>query len=75
MSKVEQVKHPRLLQPLTMPNRKWESMSMDSIVDLSRTQKDFNNIFVVVDRLTKAAQFIPTTIIVTILGVVVLFLK
>jgi hypothetical protein len=50
-------------------------MSMDPIVDLPRTQKDFDNIFVVVDILTKVAQSIPTTIIVTILGVVVLFLK
>ena len=66
-NKVEQVKHPRLLQPLTVPKRKWEFISIDSIVDLPRTQKSFNSIFVIVDRLTKVARFIRTTSIVIFL--------
>jgi hypothetical protein len=74
-NKVEQVKHPGLLQPLSVPNRKWESISMDFIVDLPKTQKGFDSIFVVVDRLTKVARFIPTVTTVTASGVAELFFK
>jgi len=70
---VEQVKHPGLLQPFSVPNKKWESISMDFIVDLPKTQKGFDSIFVVVDRLTKVARFIPTITTVTASGVAELF--
>ena len=43
---------------------------MNFIVDLPRTQKGFDSILVVVDRLTKVAQFIHTTTTVITLGVV-----
>ena len=72
---MENIKHSRLLQPLIVPNRKRESISMDFIVDLPRTQKGFDSIYVVVDGLTKVARFIPTTTSVTSSRVVVLFLK
>ncbi|XP_074305949.1 uncharacterized protein LOC141641177 [Silene latifolia] len=47
------------VQSLDVPEWKWESISMDFIVGLSRTQKGNNMIWVVVDRLTKSAYFIP----------------
>ncbi|WVZ81263.1 hypothetical protein U9M48_028656, partial [Paspalum notatum var. saurae] len=50
-----------LLQPLKVPEWKWEEITMDFIVGLPRTQKGYNSIWVVVDRLTKVAHFRPFT--------------
>uniref|UniRef100_A0A803JWE8 Gypsy retrotransposon integrase-like protein 1 n=1 Tax=Xenopus tropicalis TaxID=8364 RepID=A0A803JWE8_XENTR len=47
-----------LLQPLPVPERPWERISMDFIVDLLKSA-GFNTIMVVVDGLTKMAHFIP----------------
>ena len=48
-----------LLQPLTIPSGKWEDISMDFIVGFSKTAKGYDSIWVVVDRFTKSAHFIP----------------
>ncbi|WVZ49323.1 hypothetical protein U9M48_000692, partial [Paspalum notatum var. saurae] len=48
-----------LLQPLKIPQWKWEEISMDFIVGLPRTRKVTTRSRVVVDRLTKVAHFIP----------------
>jgi IS30 family transposase len=47
-----------LLQPLKIPEWKWEEIGMDFIVRLPRTQAGYNSIWVIVDRLTKVAHFI-----------------
>ncbi|KAL0561346.1 hypothetical protein IC582_001771 [Cucumis melo] len=60
----QQVKAPRqhpagLLQPLSVPGWKWESVSMDFITGLPKTLKGYTVIWVVADRLTKSAHFVP----------------
>jgi len=47
------------LQPLPIPAWKWDDISMDFIVGLPRTAKDFDSIWVIVDRLTETAHFLP----------------
>jgi hypothetical protein len=48
-----------LLQPLKVPEWKWEEIDMDFIVGLPRTRDGYDSIWVIVDRLTKVAHFIP----------------
>ena len=62
--KCQQVKvehqHPAgLLQPLLVPEWKWEVISMDFITGLSITWRQHDSIIVVVYKLTKEAHFIP----------------
>jgi hypothetical protein len=38
---------------------KWEEIAIDFIVGLPRTQSGYDSIWVIVDRLTKVAHFIP----------------
>ena len=47
------------LQPLSIPSWKWEDISMDFIVGLPKTSKGYDSIWVIVDRLTKTAHFLP----------------
>jgi hypothetical protein len=44
---------------LQVPERKCEEIAMDFIVGLIRTQSGYDSIWVIVDRLTKVAHFIP----------------
>ncbi|WVZ52445.1 hypothetical protein U9M48_003500 [Paspalum notatum var. saurae] len=57
--KAEHQRPASLLQPLKVPEWKWKEITMDFIVGLPRAQKGYNSIWVVVDRLTKVAHFIP----------------
>jgi hypothetical protein len=56
--KVEHQRPAGLLQPLQIPQRKWDEIGMDFIVSLPRTRAGYDSIWVVVDRLTKSAHFI-----------------
>jgi len=58
-SKIEHQKPSGLMQPLFVPEWKWDSISMDFVGALSKTAKGFDSIWVIVDRLTKSAHFIP----------------
>jgi transposase InsO family protein len=51
-----------LLQSLPIPTWKWEDISMDFIVGLPRTAKGYDSIWVIVDRLTKIAHFLPVRV-------------
>ena len=55
-NKVENTHPARLLQPLPIPEQKWESISMDFITSLLKVQGR-DCLYVVVDRLTKFAHF------------------
>jgi hypothetical protein len=48
-----------LLQPLSIPDWKWDDISMDIILGLPLIALKYNLIWVIVDLLTKSAHFIP----------------
>jgi hypothetical protein len=55
-NKVETIKTPSLLQPLSIPSQRWEEVSMDFITGLPKSEGK-SVIMVIVDRLTKYAHF------------------
>ena len=57
--KAEHRKPSGTLQPLPILEWKWEYITMDFLVGLPRTRAGFNAIWVIVDRLTKSAHFLP----------------
>jgi transposase InsO family protein len=57
--KAEHQRPAGLLQPLKIPEWKWEEIGMDFIVGLPRTQARYDLMWVVLDRLTKVSHFIP----------------
>jgi hypothetical protein len=48
-----------LLQPLKIPQWKWEEVSMDFIIGLPTTQSGYDSIWVIIDHFSKVAHFIP----------------
>jgi hypothetical protein len=48
-----------LLQTLSIPNWMWDDISMDFIVGLLLMARKFDSIWVITDRLSKSAHFIP----------------
>ncbi|WVZ95748.1 hypothetical protein U9M48_041472, partial [Paspalum notatum var. saurae] len=57
--KADHLKPGGMLQPLNIPAWKWEDIHMDFVVGLPRTQKGYDSIWVIIDRFTKSAHFIP----------------
>jgi hypothetical protein len=55
-NKVETIKTPGLLQPLSIPSQRWEEVSMDFITGLPKSEGK-SVIMVIVDRLTKYTHF------------------
>jgi hypothetical protein len=74
-NKSRTVKPGGLLQPMPIPESKWESVGMDFIVGLPCTEAGFDSILVVIDRLSKMVHLIPTTSTVTAAEVAKLFVE
>jgi hypothetical protein len=49
-----------LLQPLETPTQRWETVTMDFIVQLPKTSRDHDAITVFVDKLSKQVHFVPS---------------
>ena len=74
-TKAERVRKPGLLQPLDIPEMKWESVSLDFVTALPRVRGGFDSILVVVDRLTKVAHFIPVKSTATAVDIARVFVR
>ena len=57
--KAEHQKPSGKLQPLPIPEWKWERITMDFVTGLPHSKDGYNSIWVIVDRLTKSAHFLP----------------
>ena len=51
-----------LLNPLPIPQWKWDNISMDFVSGFTLTEQKHDSVWVIVDRLTKSAHFIPIRI-------------
>jgi hypothetical protein len=59
-NEAQTIKKAGLLQPLSIPSFKWESVSMDFFTQLPVTKSGYDAIAVFVDKLTKMVHFAPT---------------
>ena len=57
--KAEHQRPAGLLQQIEIPEWKWERITMDFVTGLPRSFKGFDSIWVIVDRMTKSAHFLP----------------
>jgi hypothetical protein len=57
--KVDHLRTANNLQPLSVPEWKWEDICMDFIMGLPLTSCGHDSIWVIMDRLTKLGHFIP----------------
>nr|GFA40589.1 reverse transcriptase domain-containing protein [Tanacetum cinerariifolium]GFA42669.1 reverse transcriptase domain-containing protein [Tanacetum cinerariifolium] len=57
--KAEHQKPSGLLQQPEILEWKWEKITMDFVLGLSRTPSGYDSIWVIIDRLTKSAHFLP----------------
>lgn len=55
----------RITSAIADPDWKWDKLGMDFITGLPRTRSGYDSIWVIVDRLTKVAYFIPVKTIYT----------
>ncbi|KAH0711565.1 hypothetical protein KY289_007524 [Solanum tuberosum] len=57
--KVEHQRPGGLAQRIELPEWKWEMINMDFITGLPRSRRQHDSIWVIVDRMTKSAHFLP----------------
>ena len=60
--KAEHQRPPGKIQLLPIPVWKWEKITMDFVTGLPRTHRQRDAIWVIVDRLTKSAHFLPVNV-------------
>ena len=51
-----------LLNPIPIPQWKWDNIAMDFVSGLPLKQKKHDSVWVIIDRLTKSTHFIPVRI-------------
>ncbi|XP_059650799.1 uncharacterized protein LOC132296634 [Cornus florida] len=61
--KAEHQKPAGLLQPLPVAQWKWECIAMDFVTGLPRSPRGNESVWVIIDRLTKTAHFLPVKVI------------
>jgi transposase InsO family protein len=60
--KAVHLKSAGMLQPLPILSWKWDDIGMDFITGLPTTSRGFDSIWVIIDRLTKLAHFLPVKV-------------
>ncbi|RVW12300.1 Transposon Ty3-G Gag-Pol polyprotein [Vitis vinifera] len=73
--KVEHQKPAGLLQPLPIAEWKWDHVTMDFVTGLPRTPQSKDSVWVIVDRLTKSAHFLPMRITDSVIVLSKLYVK
>ena len=73
--KAEHQKPSGKLQPLPIPEWKWERITMDFVVGLPCTSDGYDSIWVIVDWLTKSAHFLPVKTIYSVAKLAKLYVK
>ena len=64
-----------MLKPLPIPTWKWEQISMDFVTGLPKSKHGHDAIWVIVDRLTKSAHFLPVLMTYTVDALCKLYVK
>ena len=63
------------MQCIDLPSWKWDMINMDFVIGLPRTSWKFDSIWVIVDRLTKSAHFLPVRTTYTVEEYAKLYIK
>lgn len=61
-SKFEHQKSSCMIQPLSIPECKWNIIFMDFVISFPKTTKGRDSIWVIIDSLTKSAYFVSINI-------------
>jgi len=74
-AKMEHQRPGGILHPLEIPVWKWDSISMDFVTHLPRTFRGHDTIWVIVDQLTKSADFLATNLRMLMAKLAYLYIK
>ena len=74
-AKVEHQRPGGLLHQLDIPVWKWDSIAMDFVTHLPRTVRGHDSVWVIVDRLTKSAHFLPVNLRISMVKLAQLYIK